>query len=379
MTPHPSENAGQAQSETIDFALLGHPSHFAHLSDILLHSRPDYDLGKLRKYEKTLTKFFEWMPSYVAKTPVELPCGESAQTGRLLICTFMPSMLTSARQLVQAYNKVVQACRMAQDMGAKIVGLGGFTSIISGDQGAKLIDELGIAVTSGNSLTAAMALGQLDALLAQLDVDIAKCRVGLVGATGDIGRACTLSLAPRAGGLLLVARNRAKLQELSESLENSVDVHIATDVTAASDCQILLVATSSPEPILDEEALLPGTIVCDISYPKNLSYRQERSEDVLVFSGGLVQMPFELPIGYYTQLPRNDLIYGCFGEAIILTMVRRYESFSTGQGQITPEKMDVIRQLASQQGFRPAPLYRGHDEIDNAALQRFKKHLKMGK
>lgn len=362
-------------SEAVDFALLGHPSSYGHLGDILFHSRPDYDTEKLRKYEQTLTKFFEWMPSYEARIPLEIAANGQTRSGRLIICTFLPGMLTSPRQVVQSYNKVAQACRLAQDMGARIVGLGGFTSIVTGDQGAKLIDELGITVTSGNSLTAAMALDQLDALLGDLDRDLADSRVAIIGATGDIGRALSLALAGRAGSLLLMARNRAKLEALAQELPEAQETSIATDVREVLGCDILLVVSSAPEPVLAESDLKPGTIVCDVSYPRNLSYAREPREDILTFSGGLVQMPFELPLGYYTQLARHDLMYGCFSEAIILSLAQQYESFSTGQGAITLEKMARIRELAAQYGFQPALPYRGHTAIDAGVLQRFQEHM----
>lgn len=363
--------------EPLDFALLGHPGDYAHLSQVLLHLRPHYDPNWLAQHERRITQIFEWMSAYEAPLTLRAPVGDQARRGRLLICTFMPHLLTSPRQMVRAYQKVAQACRRAQEMGAQIVGLGGFTSIITGDQGARLIDDLGIAVTSGNTLTAVIALDQLDALMAQLGLDLAACRVGIIGATGDIGRACTLALAQRAGSLRLIARNPAKLDALRAELDAAHEAQIATDVRAALDCQVLLVASSSPQPVLAEAALRPGTIVCDISYPKNLSYSADPRADVLAFSGGLVQMPFELPIGYYTQLPRDDLLYACFAEAILLSMAGRYESFSSGQGQITPQKMAAIRQLAHDCGFRPAPAYRGGDLLDAAFIQRFQPHLTM--
>ena len=356
----------------IDFALLGHPDSYDHLGDLFLHSRPDFSREKLEKYKGTLSKFFEWTPAYAAKTPLEAERLDGATlAGRLIICTFLPESIRSARQMLAAYNKTRDGCRLAREMGARVVGLGGFTSIVGGTQGEDLAQEFGIAVTSGNSLTAALALAQLDNLLERLGWTLTGRTVAVLGASGDIGRACTLALAERAGRLLLVARNRAKLEALREELPAGVAAEVSTDPQAAAQADVILAATSAAEPILAEADLRPGALVCDIGYPKNLSYAPNPRPDVLVISGGLAEMPFSLDITYQTRLPQDNLMYGCFSEAMILAMSGRYESFSVGQGRITRDKMETILSLAREQGFRPAPLYRGRRALNDDALAAF--------
>jgi len=356
----------------IDFALLGHPDSYEHLGDLFVHSRPDFSREKLAKYRATLSKFFEWTPGYAAKTPLTIDLQDGRQlSGRLIICTFLPETIASPRQMLAAYQKTREGCRLAQELGAKVVGLGGFTSIVGGAQGQDLAQEFGMAVTSGNSLTAALALAQLDELLARLEWTLDGRTVAVLGASGDIGRACTLALAPRAGGMLLIARNKAKLQALYDELPAEVEVQISTDIGQAAQASVIVAATSSPRPILAEADLRPGTLVCDIGYPKNLSYAPDPRPDVLVISAGLAEMPFSLDITYHTRLPGPTLMYGCFSEAMILAMSGRYQSFSIGQGCITLEKMEAILDLAHAQGFRPAPLYRGDHLITGEILEHF--------
>ncbi len=82
-------------------------------------------------------------------------------------------------------------------------------------------------------------------------------------------------------------------------------------------------------------------------------------------------MPFALDITYYTRLPQPNIMYGCFCEAMILAIAGRYESYSIGQGRITPEKMQEIFALAQAHGFRPAPLYRGKNPVTDEGLNAF--------
>ncbi len=359
-------------SPPIDFALLGHPDSYDHLGDILVHSRPDYDREKLGKYQATLSKFFEWAPSYAAKTPLEIEnAAGQFLSGRLVICTFLPEKIAGPREMKSAYNKARAGYGVARELGANMVGLGGFTSIVGGSQGERLVRELGGAATSGNSLTAALALAQLDALLERLNWDLTGRTVAILGATGDIGRACAMALVPRAGHLVLVARNRVKLEKFQAELGEQVSTTIVTDVKQAATADIIVAATSATQPILSEADLKTGSIVCDIGYPKNLSYSSAPRPDVLVISAGLAEMPFELDIQYYTRLPTASQIFGCFAEAMILTMNGQYESYSVGQGRITLEKLGYILNLAQEQGFRPAPLYRGDESITDADVELF--------
>jgi predicted amino acid dehydrogenase len=55
------------------------------------------------------------------------------------------------------YNRLNQAARMAERKGARIMGLGAFTSVV-GDAGITVAHEADIAITSGNSLTVAATL-----------------------------------------------------------------------------------------------------------------------------------------------------------------------------------------------------------------------------
>lgn len=362
--------SGDGQSP--DFGLLGHPANYAHMCELFLHFRPDYSREKLANHKATITKLFEWTPTYATKAALKIPRDSARElAGRLIICTFLPEMIGSPRQMVNAYQKTLAGCRLAKELGARIVGLGGFTSIVSGSQGEKLAQEVDIAVTSGNSLTAALALAQLDCLLNRLGWDLGRRSVAVLGATGDIGRACVLALASRARRILLVARGETRLRALRDELQPGPEIRVSTDVHDAARASVVLSATSAGQPILSEADFASGTLVLDVGYPKNLSYAPEPREDILVISGGLALMPFDLDITYYTGLPAANLIYGCYAEAIVLAMDGRYESYSVGQGRITPNKMQVILDLARAHGFRPAPPYRGGEAVTEEALSLF--------
>ena len=353
----------------VTFALLGHPASYEHLRQIAQTSKVFETFEVLPDNKLALTRLFEMTPARAAKEDIIVPLSDgSTLRGKMILCSFLPEQVRSPRGLAAAGKTVREACKLARELGAKVAGLGGFTSIVGGAQGESLAREFGLAVTSGNSLTAALALEQLYTLLAKLGWTLAGRSVAIVGATGDIGRACALALAPQVKQLVLIARNQSKLEALRAGLALP---NVEVDANAY-DADIIITATSAGEPLLAEAGLRPGRIVCDIGYPDTITLSPEPRRDVIIFSGGMAEMPFALDLSAALQLPSPRLMYGCFSEAMALAMAGCYESYSTGQGNITPGRMQTILELAKSGGFRPAPLYRGEALIAAETLEQFR-------
>jgi fatty aldehyde-generating acyl-ACP reductase len=369
---------------SLSFALLGHPTSYDHIASLLPMLRPDLEVEKVRAHKTALAKAFEWSSTFATEETLIVPIGNSAfRIGKLIICTFLPEHAHSPRQMSAAFQKTRDGVKLAKDLGAGIVGLGGFTSIVGGAtsivggaQGEKLPAEFGLAATSGNSLTAALAIEQIKALSEKLDWPLAGQTVAVLGATGDIGKACAIGLGDmNVRRLILIARNKAKLASLRLELSGiAEEVFASTDPGDALRASLIIAATSSAAPLLNEADLLAGTIVCDIGYPNTLSPASDSRPEVLAFHGGLAQAPFELPITQYTLLPSPDVLPGCFAETLALVMANRYESYSIGQGRITPERMQTILDLAHSLGFRPATFYRNNNPVTDADLTAFVNH-----
>lgn len=361
----------------IEFALLGHPASLDHVAELLPLVRPGLDAGRVRAHKALLAKAFEWSSPFATDDDLQIERpGGAVLRGKLVICPFLPEHAHSPRQLSAAYRKTREAVRLARDLGARIIGLGGFTSIVGGAQEARLPAELGVATTSGNSLTAALAIEQIRTMLDRLGWSLAQKRVAVLGATGDIGQACTRALIEQLGSrrLSLVARNRAKLESLRASLlaaHAHLDLNISSEPGDAIRAEVIVAATSAALTLLAESDLAPGTLVCDIGYPATLAYARAPRPDVLAFTGGLAHSNYPLPITHYTLLPAPDLLHGCFAETLTLALAGRYESFSLGEGRISLDRMQAILDLARSHGFRPAPAYRGSQIITDGDLEAF--------
>ncbi len=281
--------------------------------------------------------------------------GIRSATGATTQGWFVGCPLT-ARQFVesnpeQAMDKIVQAGKLAQQLGAEIVGLGAFTSIV-GDAGITVAQALDIGVTTGNSYTVATAVQA--ALEAAELVGIAprQARATVLGATGSIGRVCAQLLAPQVGALTLAARRRQVLEELADALSlGGSQVDIQTDINQAlRDANIVITVTSAVDSIIQPEMLKPGAVVCDVARPRDVSQQvAEQREDVLVIEGGVVSVPgnveFNLDFGFPPQTA-----YACMAETMILALEGRCEDYSLGR-HLELARVREIDRLAQKHGF----------------------------
>lgn len=108
-----------------------------------------------------------------------------------------------ARPRADVVRDVRAAAETARRLGADVLGLGAFTSIVTrnGDD----LHDLPLAVTTGNALTVALAVEGLAEAARRLGRDLGRSRACVVG-LGAVGSAAAALLAERAPALLLVGR-----------------------------------------------------------------------------------------------------------------------------------------------------------------------------
>ena len=145
----------------------------------------------------------------------------SASSGReikgwLIACPFTPRQMLELPER-RVYNKIVQTGRMAENLGAQMLGLGAFTSVV-GDAGVSIADRLAVPVTTGDSYTVAMAVEALKSAAELMDISLPNTTVAVVGATGAIGQVCAELLAEEAGRLAIIGRRADALEDLRARL-----------------------------------------------------------------------------------------------------------------------------------------------------------------
>ncbi|HEY71817.1 MAG: shikimate dehydrogenase [Chloroflexi bacterium] len=301
-----------------------------------------------------LVHFFSrfWPPVYLSRiTGVRSEATGKEIEGWLLACPLTAEqMMRSPHQT--AYKKIIQTGGLAQELGADIMGLLAFTSVI-GDGGVTVAQNLNIPVTTGRSLTIAAAVEGLEQAAQHQNIQPQTATVAIVGATGSIGLACAKLLAPTVAELLLVGRSDSHLAGAEAQIRESGArrVRSSTNIEAIREADMVLSTTNATRPIILPEHLKHGAAVCDVALPPDVSPRvtQER-DDVLVIDGGVMDVPGEVDFHFNFGLAPGRA-YACMAETMVLALEGRRESYSLGK-QIQIERVREIAKLARKHGFR---------------------------
>jgi len=326
--------------------------------------------------EKVVEGLFRLVPPMKLSqiTGVKTPFGEAE--GWFVSCPLTArQMLTLPEKSV--YKRIIQTGRIAEKLGAKILGLGAFSSVV-GDAGVTIAKNLKIAVTTGNSYTVASAVEGAKEAARLMGHDLKQAHVVILGATGSIGKVCALLLARETRRMTLVARNRSNLEEAARKIlyETGLSVKITDNVKQAlADAQVVIAVTSATDAIIGPRDLIPGAVVCDVARPRNVS-RQVAAErdDVLVIEGGVIEVPGEANFGFDFGFPPRTA-YACMAETMVLALEGRYENFSLGR-DIALERVEEISRLAKKHGFRLAGFRSFERAVSKEEIERVKKRAR---
>ncbi|RDI44941.1 aminotransferase class III-fold pyridoxal phosphate-dependent enzyme [Nocardia mexicana] len=283
----------------------------------------------------------------------------------------------SATQVVEARRAghgawlrglVLDAVEYAVAAGASVVGLGGYTSIVT--DAARDVVEDRVRVTSGNSLTAACAYETLRAELAALPPG--ERRVGVVGALGNIGAVLAEMLAPHADCLVLTGRpgSAGRLRRFADRLSGP-EIVIDESLEALRSCRVVVTASNSATPILTPEVLAGGhpVLVYDLAVPGDVDAAVAEMPNVAVVSGGRIRLPHR-PAPRFAGIDlAPGLVYACMAETILLGFESDTDSMSFGA--LTVAGVYAAGALAARHRFQPVRLATSGEPTVIPVLPRF--------
>lgn len=355
----------------VDFALIGHQESWRAAADVLAVLRgPEHTPLP----DEEIKDILPWIPPR-AVCHVEVGSKVGAKARGIYIDSFIPPDRLDSACLRDNLARVRGAAQCAINAGARIVSLGGFSSILIEGNFDLLPEKHDTVFTTGNTLTVAFIVRGIKKMCALEGRDLRRSTLLIVGATGDLGSGCARCLAPLVKRVLLCARNVERLRRLAAEFESEgVKVEIATDsqqtgsqqFSAEADLVICAASLASSSLLLGR--IVPGAIVCDAGYPKNLSPSAEMP-GAKVFFGGLGQITGGMRFtpdfhGILNRHPFPDVVHGCLLEGMALALESRFEPFSQGRGFITPERVEEIETIAAGQGIYLAPLYNGDGPVE---------------
>ncbi|MFZ5644878.1 MAG: aminotransferase class III-fold pyridoxal phosphate-dependent enzyme [Bacillota bacterium] len=382
------------------FAFLIHPLDLYnyHQFDPSLESLPEDKLQKMADLGSMILE-----PFVIGRTTIISKAGNRAY-GEFI------TLPHTAREMLELKTEVIlkeleKALELALERGARLVGLGAYTSVVS--RSGTLLQGKFLPITTGNSYTVVAGVEAVKLAARKFSMDLGKCTAAIVGATGSIGRTLAILLSEEIQKVMLVGNSRhpqastrrlrrvgadiclhlAKQAErgwapvssslgtrllqmslppleastedwipVAEELEKEGLLVITTELSQAlPHAQVVITATNSVDDLINPIWVAPGAIICDISKPSNVrpSLRQIRP-DVLVIDGGVVSVPGRPSLGWDFGF-EPGLAYACMAETMMLALEHHYTDMSLG-AYLSLDNMIYLRDLAGKHGFELAQL-----------------------
>jgi len=297
---------------------------------------------------------------YCKMSNIVSPTGAEAEGWLISVGGTPKEML--ARSPEFTYRRLLAAAKMAERMGAQIMGLGAFTKVV-GDAGITVARRAPLPVTTGNSYSASGALwAAADAMrrmglvkLHPVDRHV-MAKTMVIGATGSIGSVSARLLAMAFDEVVLAGRDLRKLEELKASILKDTPkakVVCSTDYDALlGEMDMIVTSTSGAgKKILDIMKVKPGCVITDVARPLDLPPEEvAKRPDVLVIESGEIELPTPVLGMKSIGLPPN-VIYACLAETIVLALEGRFEVFTIGR-DTEWEKVKEIYRLGLKHGMK---------------------------
>lgn len=335
------------------FGLIGHLTSLEHAQAVA------HRLG-YPEYANQGLEFWCMAPPQIVDDIVVTSVTGKTIYGQYVESCFLPEMLASQR-VKAATRKIINAMAHAQKHNIDITALGGFSSIIFENfdlekmSHVRNVDLDFQRFTTGNTHTAYVICQQIEKAAPQVGIDLSQATIAVCGATGDIGSAVCrwLDACLDVQDLLLVARNRDRLQELQAELGRGKILALEEALPLAD---IVVWVASMPKGVeLDPQALKHPCLMIDGGYPKNMATTLQHPQ-VHVLNGGIVEHSLDIEWKIMEivsmDVPSRQM-FACFAEAMLLEFEGWHTNFSWGRNQITVEKMKQIGEVSRKHGFKP--------------------------
>jgi fatty aldehyde-generating acyl-ACP reductase len=238
----------------VDFALIGHQESWRAAADVLAVLRGP---GHSPLPDEEIRDILPWIPPR-AVCHVEITSTRGAKVRGVYIDSFIPPDRLDDASMRENLARVREAAACAIQAGAKIVSLGGFSSILIEGNTNHLPQRHDTVFTTGNTLTVSFIVQSIRKLCSR------QSTLLIVGATGDVGSGCARCLARAVKRVLLCARNLERLRKLAAELAaEGVEVEIANDprqFTARADVVICAASLASSSLLLVASHLTQSSV-----------------------------------------------------------------------------------------------------------------------
>ena len=311
----------------------------------IVHPRNTNDI--FRKLLKILPKrivngiLLIFWPTYGGS--IKISQGDKIIWGAIIISPLTGKQMLKYRKL--ASKRVIRAAKLANIYGAKVIGLGALTSVVT-DGGREVNNILkDVHCTSGNALT--VATTTKDVLRMMKDMNISG-PISIIGATGSIGKGITKILDQECDNdLILIGKNKERTENLKHELLRE-NIKCTTNIDDNNDAEVVIVTTSADGAIIDHHIIQNTKLIYDITQPKNTPEHIMIYHKVHYVDGGLIKLPENVKINMDISLPKG-IAFSCLSETILLAISQKY--YLKSEKDLKVNNIKELSKLAEDNNF----------------------------
>jgi predicted amino acid dehydrogenase len=130
--------------------------------------------------------------------------------------------------------------------------------------------------------------------------------------------------------------------------------------------------------VIQPEHLRPGSVICDVARPRDVSAMVAQArDDILVIDGGMVDVPGPVDFHFNFGFPEGKA-YACMAETMALALEGRFEDYTLGK-EISRARVDEITAIAQKHGFRLSGFRSFEKEVTPEQIQAVRRNAQRGR
>ncbi len=296
----------------------------------------------------------------------------------------------TSRQKYQVVQKVQRAIDYAKELGASTVGLGQFTSIVSGN--GLYLNPRGMNLTTGNAYTISLTIQSALRSAKEKGKDLTQSTVAIIGAAGNIMSVASSIMADKVGKIILIHHSgieasfkyqeavRRILKEISKSEANTKVVNTikkyfeenldlikflnrpeiqdvfqaSSDLNILREADIVLSGTSASSGFLTLDLFKENAVIVDIAVPPTIkkelldTLMTERA-DLTYHLGGIALLPQEQYLNFFLLPLAPGESFACMAETFTIGFSGKKNVLNIGD--LSKNAVLEIETLAKEIGF----------------------------
>ena len=295
----------------------------------------------------------------------------------------------TSRQKFKVVQKVQNALDYAKELGASTVGLGQFTSIVSGN--GLYLNPRGMNLTTGNAYTISLAVQSALRSAEDKNIDLNKSCVSLIGAAGNIMSVASSLMADHVRKINLIHHTpvgaSAKFQQATRKILDEIagsdsksevcqvvkthwknqdlmsflnmdevkDVFVATsDITSIRESEIVLCGASASSGFLTPDLFKQNATIVDVAVPPSIKPEfqqklQTERPDLAYHLGGVARIPKDQSLDFFIFPLDENECYACMAETFSLGFSGRKNFLNIGD--LNKDIVLEVQNIANDVGF----------------------------